>query len=162
MNDKLREVYSLLIPISRAKLIVPRTAVAEVMGYMPPRNRPKNVPAWFLGMVRWGDEEVPLVSFEATCGNAVPESSSRSRITYFHALQGDLDPPVLAMLTQGYPYLVRVTDGVLSELTDSELPEDAPALAHFRMANERPIIPDLAEIERRLLTHLPVRSTEDA
>jgi chemosensory pili system protein ChpC len=162
MSDALQEVYSLLIPISGAKLIVPRTAVAEVMGYMPPSNRPRNVPSWFLGMVRWGEHEVPLVSFEAACGHGVPDSSSRSRITYFHALKGELNPPVLALLTQGYPYLVRVTDGVLSSLPESDLPEDAPALAHFRMANERPIIPDLEDIEARLLQYLPARTAEKA
>jgi len=151
------DVYSLLVPISGAKLIIPRTAVSEVMGYSPPHNRPAAAPEWFMGMVRWERTEVPLVCFEAACGRGIPETSSRTRITYFHALKGWLNPPIIAIMTQGYPYLVRVTEGVLGPGPKPDVPEHAPVITQIRMANERPLVPDLESLEERLREYMPAR-----
>lgn len=159
MSERIEDVYSLLVPISGNKLIVPRTAVSEVMGYSPPHGRPDNAPEWFMGMVRWDRQEVPLICFEAACGKGIPESSSRTRITYFHALKGWLNPPIMAIMTQGYPYLVRVTEGVLSAGGDPGLPERAPVITQIRMANERPLVPDLESLEERLREYLPERES---
>ncbi|MCP1728412.1 chemosensory pili system protein ChpC [Natronospira proteinivora] len=157
-EQPIKDVYSLLVPISGGKLIVPRTAVSEVMGYTPPHSRPDNAPEWFLGMVRWERSEVPLICFEAACGRGIPESSSRTRITYFHALKGRLNPPIIALMTQGYPYLVRVTEGVLSPSEKPEELEHAPVIARIRMANERPLVPDMESLEERIREFLPARS----
>lgn len=165
MTERIEDVYSLLVPISGGKLIVPRSAVREVMGYSLPHGRPDNAPEWFMGMVRWERQSVPLVCFEAACGRGIPESSSRTRITYFHALKGWLNPPVIAIMTQGYPYLVRVTEGVVKAGSRPDMPERAPVVTQIHMANERPLVPDLESIEERLREYLPERESlmeEDA
>ena len=160
MTEQIREVYSLLIPIAGAKLMVPRTAVREVLGYSPPRDCPEDAPEWFLGMVGWEDDRAPLVSLEAALGRGVPETGRRTRITYLHALQGKLNPPVIALLTQGYPYLVRVTEGVLSTFDEPDFPDDAPILTQMKMANERPLVPDLDRLEDWLIDLVPAPVTE--
>lgn len=153
--SEVREVYSMLIPLAGFKLILPRTAVREVMGYTPPRDCPEDAPEWFLGMVGWEGRQAPLISVEAACGRGVPETGRRSRITYLHALKGELDPAVFGIVTQGYPYLVRVTDGVLQGVDDPDYREGSPILAQMRMANERPFVPDLETLEDWLCAVVP-------
>ncbi|MCG8434032.1 MAG: chemotaxis protein CheW [Gammaproteobacteria bacterium] len=147
MNQVIQEVYSLLIPIADGRIILPRTAVAEVMGYTAPKDRPDDAPDWLLGTVNWQGQPIPLISFEAACGRAVPERGRRTRIAVLFAIGGKLEPSAFALMTQGYPYLVRVNSGVL-QVDDQETGEvTGPVLSRTRMANERPLIPDLESLE---------------
>lgn len=150
MNQPLEEVYTLLIPMAGCKMILPRTTVAEVMGYSDPKDRPDGAPDWLLGMIKWQDRQIPLVSFEKACGDEAPRAGSRTRVAVVYALGQRLRPPLIAIVTQGYPYLVRATNGIVKY--DKEATESAtgPILSWFRMANERPIIPDLEYFEDEL------------
>ncbi|MDE2196792.1 MAG: chemotaxis protein CheW [Gammaproteobacteria bacterium] len=156
MSQFLEEVYSLLIPFAGGKLMLPRLSVAEVMGYVRPRPV-RGGPAWLLGFINWQGQEIPLVSFEGMCGRKIPERANRTRIAVTFTINEQLEPPVFAIMTQGYPYLVRVNPVVLSVETDQDFPADAPVLNRVRMANERPVIPDLEAIEEKLLEALPQR-----
>lgn len=140
-----REVYSLLMPIKGGRIIVPRAAVAEVMGYTRPSERPDDAPAFVLGFVEWQGQRIPLVSFEAARGGDVPELGRRTRIAVVFGIAGRLTPNVFAVVTQGYPYLVRVNENVLHR---EEVEADEPlVLARVRMANEKPFVPDLEQLE---------------
>ena len=48
MTERIAEVYSLLIPLADARLLVPRACVAEVIGYQTPTPM-ENAPPWYLG-----------------------------------------------------------------------------------------------------------------
>ena len=87
MTERIAEVYSLLIPLADARLLVPRACVAEVIGYQTP-SPPDNAPPWYLGTVNWNARTLPLVSFEGACGMVIPLTNNRSRIVVFHALGG--------------------------------------------------------------------------
>lgn len=156
MPQTLDEVYSLLIPVAGGKLILPRVCVAEVMGYTRPRPL-DSVPAWLLGLVHWQDQELPLVSFEGLCGRRIPERANRTRVAVVYGVSASMEPPVFALMTQGYPYLVRVNASVLSQDADEAYDPEQPVLARVHMANERPVIPDLEAIEDKLLAVLPHR-----
>lgn len=156
MTQALEEVYSLLIPFAGGKLILPRLSVAEVTGYTRPRQI-KNAPQWLLGLINWQGQEIPLVSFEGMCNRKIPERANRTRIAIMYTINGELDPPVFAMMTQGYPYLVRINASVLSVDPENAYSEDSPVLNRLRMANERPVIPDLEAIETKLLESMPHR-----
>jgi len=159
MSAVFEEIYSLLVPLAGSRLIVPRAAVVEVMGYNPPKERPADAPEWLLGWVNWQNNKIPLISFEGACGQPLPEFKSRTRIAVVQAISGLLDPPAFAVATQGYPYLLRVNRNVL-KLDDAEesLPEQL--LARVRMANERPGIPDLESLERMVAEALGIRTLE--
>lgn len=152
----LDEVYSLLIPVAGGKLILPRLCVAEVMGYTRPQPL-SDAPAWLLGLVRWQDQELPLVSFEGLCGRRVPERANRTRVAVVYGIGAHMEPPAFALMTQGYPYLVRVNAAVLSLDTEEPYDPEVPVLSRVHMANERPVIPDLEAIEAKLLAALPQR-----
>ena len=156
MAQALEEIYSLLIPITGGKLVLPRLSVAEVMGYTRPRPV-RGAPPWLLGLINWQGQEIPLISFEGLCGRKIPERANRTRIAIMFCINAQMEPPVFALMTQGYPYLVRVNASVLSVDTEEAYSEDQPVLSRVRMANERPVIPDLEAIEDKLLEALPHR-----
>ena len=158
MAETIEEVYSLLIPFAGGKLILPRLSIAEVTGYVRPRPI-MNAPVWLLGLITWQDQEIPLVSFEGLCGRKVPDRANRTRIAVTYAINDQLEPPVFAIMTQGYPYLVRVNSAVLSVESENEFTSGEPVLNRVRMANERPFIPDLEAIEQKLVEALPERHT---
>jgi len=153
------EIYSLLVPIAGGRLVLPRAAIVEVMGFNKPKERPEDAPDWLMGWIPWQGARIPLVSFEAASGQPLPEFKNRTRIAVVQAIGGVLDPPAFALATQGYPYLLRVNRRVL-RLDDSgeELPSQM--LARVRMANERPGIPDLEALERMIADALGIQPPE--
>jgi chemosensory pili system protein ChpC len=161
MAEQLQEVYSLLIPFAGGKMIVPRVSITEVTGFLRPKAV-RNAPDWLLGLINWNAQEIPLISFEGLCGRKVPERANRTRIAVAHAIGEQINPPLFAILTQGYPYLVRVNPAVLSVDPENDFGSgDGPVLQRVRMANERPYIPDLEAIEARLLEVMPERKFTD-
>jgi chemosensory pili system protein ChpC len=159
MSAVFEEIYSLLVPLAGSRLIVPRAAVVEVMGYNAPKERPADAPEWLLGWINWQNNRIPLISFEGACGQPLPDFKSRTRIAVVQAISGLLDPPAFAIATQGYPYLLRVNRNVL-KLDDTEEVLPDQLMARVRMANERPGIPDLEALERMVATALGVQADE--
>ncbi|HET6654664.1 MAG TPA: chemotaxis protein CheW [Gammaproteobacteria bacterium] len=144
MAERLDEVYSLLIPVADARLLLPRLAVAEITGFVRPRPPAADAPTWLLGRMPWHDITIPLVSFEAFCGRQAPEASRRARVAVLHAVGADIPERVFGLIIQGYPYLVRMNANVLHPAVDGDAePWEGPVLARPRMANESPMIPDI-------------------
>lgn len=146
MTDDQNILHSLLVPLVGRRLIVPRACVAEVIGLGRFRLREQE-PEWLLGDVAWSDHVVPLVSFEATCGDPVPEIGGRSRAVILRSLTGKLGRGGLALLCQGLPQLVRVSADVLELDPDGTGLDDAPVLCRVRVVNETPLVPDLEKLE---------------
>jgi chemosensory pili system protein ChpC len=149
MSDLRDELYSLLVPLSGERLIVPRACVAEVIGYQPPAQM-TNAPPWYAGLVVWGGRSVPVVSFEGTLGQPLPIVSTRTRIVMFHAAAGLLPGGCFGMLTQGFPQLVRINADVIRPDPSRSFAERAPVICQVRMVNETPLIPDLPRLEQMI------------
>ena len=148
MSAALDELYGLLVPLAGSRLVLPRAAIIEVMGYAAPRERPADAPEWLLGWTTWTGNRIPLISFESACGQPLPEFKNRTRIAVIQAIAGLLDPPAFAIATQGYPYLLRVNRNVLKLETGEAEPD--VVMSRVRMANERPAVPDLELLERMI------------
>jgi chemosensory pili system protein ChpC len=149
MSDLRDELYSLLVPLSGERLILPRACVAEVIGYQSPAQM-TNAPPWYAGLVNWGGRSVPVVSFEGTLGQPLPSVSSRTRIVVFHATAGILPGGSFGMLTQGFPQLVRVNADIIRPDVSRAFAERVPVICQVRMANETPLIPDLQRLEQMI------------
>ena len=149
MNTEAEELYSLLVPLSGDRLIVPRACVAEVIRYTEPSHE-AGAHDWMLGTVDWKGRQLPVVSFEGALGKDMPARTGRTRIVVFVASTGQLKTGFFGMLTQGFPQLVRVNRDVLKlEATDG-WPEYSPVLCRVKMINEFPLIPDLEKLEGML------------
>lgn len=144
-----QELYSLLIPLADARLIVPRACIAEVVGFGAVEGRDPS-PSWYLGIVGWNGRELPVISFEGACGKPLPELGRRTRIVVFYAMSGKLTGGYFGLLTQGFPQLVRVSPSVLEAGTEN-FAEDSPILCQPRMINEYPLIPDLERLEAMIV-----------
>ena len=149
MSAEPEELYSLLVPLSEDRLIVPRACVVEVVRFARPEQE-AGAHDWMLGTVNWSGRDLPVVSFEGLLGKAVPAATGRTRIVVFYASSGQLQTGFFGVLTQGFPQLVRVNRDVLQLHTTEGWPEDAPVLCRVKMINEFPLIPDLEELEALL------------
>lgn len=149
MTDASQELYSLLVPLSEDRLIVPRACVAEVVRFTAPEKE-AGAHDWMMGSVNWNGRPLPVVSFEGALGKEVPPSTGRTRIVVFYASTGKLKSGHFGVLTQGFPQLVRVNEDVLQLHTTDGWPKDAPVLCRVKMINEFPLIPDLDKLEAML------------
>jgi chemosensory pili system protein ChpC len=161
MTERIAEVYSLLIPLADARLLVPRACVAEVIGYQMPAPM-ESAPPWYLGMVNWNARNVPLVSFEGASGLMIPPASGRSRIVVFHALAGRAESGFIGIVSQGFPQLVRVSNDVVRPDNSRSFPDRMPVLCQVRMLNETPLIPDLERLELMIAEETSVMPERDA
>ena len=66
MNDKATSVRCMLLPLTSLNLLVPNSAVSEIIGYSTPRPL-DNCSDWFAGVVLWRGVYVPVVAVEQLC-----------------------------------------------------------------------------------------------
>jgi chemosensory pili system protein ChpC len=148
LAERAAEIYSLLVPLVQATLIIPRACVAEVISFQAPSELP-GAAFWCLGTVPWNDRAVPVVSFEGACGMGSAPASSGARIVVLHALAGILEGGQLAILSQGFPQQVRVSpEGVRADAR--RFHERVPVLCQIKMANVSPLVPDLERLEQMI------------
>jgi chemosensory pili system protein ChpC len=149
MSAEAEELYSLLVPLSEDRLIVPRACVAEVVRFSKVETE-EGAHEWMMGTINWNGRSLPVISFEGAIGKNVPIATGRTRVVVFYANTGQLRTGYFGILTQGFPQLVRVNRDVLKLEAKDGWPENAPILCRVRMINEFPMIPDLEKIEAML------------
>lgn len=150
MSGEAEELYSLLVPLSEDRLIVPRACVAEVVRYTEP-DALAGSKRWMLGTVTWNGRALPVVAFEGAIGKDIPATTGRTRIVVFHAGAGKLKGGYFGLLTQGFPQLVRVNRDVLRLDSTNDWPASAPVLCRVKMINEFPLIPHLEKLEDMIM-----------
>ena len=146
MADAVAEIYSLLVPLAGERLLIPRSCVAEVIGFQPPSEM-TGAPPWYLGLVPWNGRNLPLVSFEGCCGDDIPASSSRSRIVILHAVSPRIDAGFIGFVSQGFPQLVRVSREIVAVDESRSFAPRSPVVCQISMLNESPLVPDLDRLE---------------
>ena len=125
MAERVAEIYSLLVPLVDGRLIIPRACVAEVVGFQTPSEM-TGAPPWYIGTIPWNGKAVPLVSFEGACGQMIPPASGRTRVVILHALGTQIEGGNFAVVSQGFPQLVRVSSDVVRPDNSRSFPERAP------------------------------------
>ncbi len=146
MNAAAEELYSLLVPLSEDRLIIPRACVAEVVRYNKPDQEPGSQ-NWMLGNITWNGRDLPVVAFEGTIGKDIPAVTGRTRIVVFYGSTGKIKSGFFGILTQGFPQLVRVNREVLKLDSTEGWPDGAPVLCRVKMINEYPLVPNLESLE---------------
>ncbi|MDP6675337.1 MAG: chemotaxis protein CheW [Gammaproteobacteria bacterium] len=147
MGHPVEELYGLLVPLHQARLIVPRSCVAEIIRYSPLQSRGIEAPDWFRGFVGWNNLQVPVISIEDLCDMPSTEPAGRTRITIFNGLSKVLSGRVFGLLTEGFPQLLRINSKVMELHEEHVWPDDGPIICQIRMINEYPLVPDLEVIE---------------
>jgi chemosensory pili system protein ChpC len=148
MSDIAYIIRGVLIQVADARLLLPNATIAEVLSYAAPEPL-ADAPDWLLGRIRWRGWQLPLMSFSRFAGIAEEEGGLGSKVIVLKALGGNPRQPYFAMLTQGFPRLVTVTESTLATLDDNgALP--AGVLARVRLNENEAMVPDLAALEQRV------------
>lgn len=143
-QNSVSSLTGLVVPLADRTLLLPNVAVAELIGYRAPPAL-AGMPEWFLGQVAWRDLRLPLLSFEAASG-AKAVVGDGARIAILNALGGRANVKFIALLVQGIPRSLRVTE---------DLPRADVALAPLELAAVKVDdavlrIPDLEGLEQLL------------
>lgn len=159
-------IASQIMPLNNEQLVLPNTAIAEIIDYSQPDAVPpslKNVPDWLLGMVVWRGLSVPVVAFENMLGGKFEAPGHRARLAVLNAVAGVPGVPFIAMPTQAIPQLMQIDQANINVVEDTG--ESNPAVAcHVVVAGKTAIIPDLDEVERQLaavFTDSPANQNKD-
>ena len=146
-SDELRGV---LLPVGSRLLLLPNSAVAEVIGYQEPSAGDSD-PDWMLGSIEWRGRPLPVISFELAMGRPQSElGSQRARIAVLNTLSGNRSLPYIGVYTLGISRLARVTADNLSE--ESEEEQDSPLILESVRINEQQAwIPDMDKLEELIL-----------
>ena len=148
MSDTAQIIRGVLIQVADARLLLPNATIAEVLSYADP-DRVENAPDWLLGRIRWRGWQLPLVSFSRFTGIADEQGGLGSKVIVLKALGVNPKRPYFALLTQGFPRLVTVTEQTLATQEEGDgLP--AGVLARVRLNENDAMVPDLAALEQRL------------
>ena len=143
MSDKSTSVRCMLLPLSSLNLLIPNSAVAEIIGYSVPRPL-SGGSDWFAGVVLWRGVYVPVVAVEQMCNIASPGVGPRARIAIVYNPEKDADLPYIGIHMQDIPraYLAD------SDSTESGSSEGLSEYLLTRVDDDQlaRVIPDLDKI----------------
>ena len=140
-------IHCLMISINQENLLLPNTAVAEVINY-DEADTVAEAPEWLLGLVSWRDRHIPLVSFEriSQSGHAYPGSGDR--IVICNSLNGNRKVPYVGIVAQGIPHLQLVKESDLAAGSELSARPCVALAASFNGSDV--LIPNLDDIESRI------------
>lgn len=143
VQDKIR---SLWVPLRKLNLLLPNMAVAEIGSYRTPKSSP-DAPDWFLGTVRWQDQDIPVISLESLVGIGVPSNPVFSRLMIINSVRTSSIVRNYAIVTAGLPGLIQFGNDTASGY---QLLEDPGLKCVVRIGNEEAVIPDLEFLQSLL------------
>jgi chemosensory pili system protein ChpC len=143
MNDKPTSVRCMLLPLTSLNLLVPNSAVAEIIGYSSPR-RLADTSDWFAGVVLWRGVYIPVVAVEQMCNVDTARIGTRGRIAIIYNPEKDPELPYLGIHMQDIPraYLAE------ADSVESGVDENLSEYLLSRVDDEQlaRVIPDLDKI----------------
>lgn len=141
MNDA---VKCTMLPLSKEQnLVLPSTSLAEIV-----KNRSDmlvmGAREGVIGKIQWRGRSVPLVSYEATIGQAIPSYGKEACIAVVFTPSGDASLPYIAFNIQGSPKLAELSD---SNVVSVDGEEHALVSSYIEIDGAKGIIPNLQALE---------------
>jgi chemosensory pili system protein ChpC len=140
LEHRTSNLTGLLLPLADRNLILPNVAVAELIDYQPSAFD-LDTPPWYLGLVKWRDRQIPLISFESACGQKIV-IGERARIVILNALGGRPD-----LLVQGIPRSYKLD----SQLSYVDVPLCSLEQAAVQVGEQVAKVPNLLALEALLV-----------
>jgi len=145
-----KEIYAVLVTLPNDTLLLPNSAVAEVLSSDRLQAAGGDAPAWLAGTVPHEGQQVPVVQFEALNGGARTEPTRRTRIAIVHGITGALRAGRFGVLCQGYPHLVTLNRAATRNTAQLDSDRKDLVLSRVRIANTAAAIPDFDVLEAEL------------
>ncbi|MBT8048040.1 MAG: chemotaxis protein CheW [Xanthomonadales bacterium] len=151
-SGKSPEIHCMLIPADMETLILPITAMVEVIDFSVPQAM-EGAPPWLLGQIDWESRQVPVFSFGALInGSDAGEVSERSKIMILKSLSDSARLPYLGLLLADLPRPTTIKESTLVETGDEK--KSLGVFSRVTIEDQQAIIPDLDR-----LTHLVTHAT---
>ena len=148
MTQPVGEIRCMLIPLHEGRLLLPNAAVAEVIGYRDPDLAEQDV-AWLQGTVSWHQRAIPVVDFERMLGYPDMGAGIRQRIAVCYALNPDEQRPMIGLVAQGIPRLLRVNRQTI-ESANAGSSHGSPVRMTLSVGGEQFMVPDLDYLQAQL------------
>lgn len=104
-----QQMTGLMLALSDRTLLVPNTAVAELVAWQPADDLPGGVQRdGLVGRIGWRGLQLPLLSFEVLAGGTEPDVTESTRIAIFNSLEASAGAGFYAVLLQGIPRSIQV------------------------------------------------------
>lgn len=140
-------VASLLIPVHNKSLLVPNIVIAEVVALQTISPLP-DAPSWALGSILWRGEQVPVMSFEIANSQIHGRDSEQARLAVLNAASGQSHFKYFAILVQGIPRMIKLTEADVQEDTLVSLGQGEKMAVLTQLGTA--VIPDLDYLEALL------------
>jgi len=151
-----REIRALMIPIKGGNLVLPDIAIAQIMSVLQPAPI-DDAPPWFLGMVTWQKQEIPLISFEATTGVTTSGQQQFSQAVVIKVLGDNESLPCYGIVISDIPHPVRIIGETISPSGD--VADVAATIScNVQVDGEDAMIPDLDVLESMIKEHMPAKA----
>jgi chemosensory pili system protein ChpC len=138
-------VSCLVLTLADRKLLVPITAVAEVV---TTQQQPSGGDGGFChGWIDWREQRIPLVSFEAACGGAPAPLGAFYRIAVFNAIDDAADLGFYALPVGAIPQSLQVVPQTVLVPEDSA---DGLLAMEAVVGEHRAWVPRLDRLETRV------------
>jgi len=138
----------MLIPLHQGRLLLPNAAVAEVIGYRDP-DPVQGATVWLQGTVSWHQRAIPVVDFERMLGRPDQAAGIRQRIAVCYALNPDEQRPMLGLVAQGIPRLLRVDRRAIESAFAGSAGGSAVRMT-LSVGGEELLVPDLEYLQAQL------------
>ena len=144
MSNESTVIHSQLIATQSRSLLLPNTAIAEIVRYAAPQPA-DHAPVWMLGTMVWRGLRIPVVSYERASGEAVTEYDSHARIAVLNGVHSGAALQFYAIVIRNNPRLLKILrDDVRKE---SGGDREKFQLQQVIVNDISAIIPDLAALE---------------
>jgi chemosensory pili system protein ChpC len=120
MVDSARSIRCMILPLASVNLVVPNSAVAEIISYSVPKKLSESSD-WFGGMVLWRGVFVPVVAVEEMCSIDMALTGPRARIAILYNLNKDEDLPYIGIHMQDIPRAYLAESGRMESRSDARL-----------------------------------------
>ena len=131
------------LPLVNLQLLVPNSAVAEIIGYTHPEADYAG-DGWYDGQISWRGVLVPVVSVEKMCDQGSAEPGPRSRIAIIYNPSGDNDLPYLGIILQDIPRAYLAEEERMQDVIEAPGCDYLQGRADIMI--EQLVIPDLDAI----------------
>lgn len=156
-EEKKLVVRSQLIPLNNIRLVLPNTAIAEVISFLKPTPVKTTLP-WVLGMADWRGLQIPLISFETASRGETVAVNKRCRVIVLNALSGKDTMPFYGLIAQGIPRLMALdNENIIDAPNNKRLPF---VLRNVVLDGHHAFIPNQTDLEVSLIeSGLSVRNS---
>lgn len=139
-----KEIRSIMAPLKNDYVLLPSSAVAEVLEFTRPEPF-KQSPPWLLGELAWRDWQVPVICYEQLINESDGYTvTPKSRILIIKTLGESTQVNYIGLVIQGLPKLKKVSADTLLETQTDKLPQTL--FSKVSIDDLQALIPELGKL----------------